>query len=137
MTVNINKVKKSFKEVKVNLPSNTIPPFFPFFNSRCWDLNLLIIYLYYLLISLCFGTVLYCIVLCCIQVFVTFWTVALWAGLCMGFFRQEYSTGLPFPPPGDFRNPGIKPVSSVSPALQADSVMLSHQSLDILSFFDL
>ena len=63
MTVNINKVKKSFKEVKVNLLSNTTPPFFPFFNSRCWDLNLLITYLYYLLTSLCFGTVLYCTLL--------------------------------------------------------------------------
>ena len=65
----------------------------------------------------------------------TLWTVALWVGLCMGFFRQEYSSGLPFPPPGDFCNPGIKPVSSVSPALQADSVMLSHQSLEIFSVF--
>ena len=67
----------------------------------------------------------------------TLWTIAVWVGLCIGFFRQEYSSGLPFPPPGDFHNPGIKPVSSVSPALQADSIMLSHQSLDVLSFFDL
>ena len=40
------------------------------------------------------------------------WTVALQAPLSMGFPRQEYGSGLPFPSPGDFPNPGIKPVSS-------------------------
>ena len=34
-----------------------------------------------------------------------------------GFPRQEYWSGLPFPPPGDLLDPGIKPVSLVSPAL--------------------
>ena len=37
----------------------------------------------------------------------------------MGFSRQHYWSGLPFPSPGDFPNPGIKPVS---PELQADSL---------------
>ena len=41
--------------------------------------------------------------------FVTPWTVAHRAPLSMGFFRQEYWSGLPFPPPGDLPNPGIKP----------------------------
>jgi len=41
----------------------------------------------------------------------------------MGFSRQEYWSGLPRPPPGDLPDPGIKPVS---PALQADSLQLSH-----------
>ena len=40
----------------------------------------------------------------------------------MGFFGQEYWGGLPFPPPGDLPIPGIKLVSPVSPALQADSL---------------
>jgi len=40
----------------------------------------------------------------------------------MGFFRQEYWSGLSFPPPWDLPNPGIKPASPVSPALQADSL---------------
>ena len=40
----------------------------------------------------------------------------------MGFFRQEYWSGLPFPSPGDLPDPGIKPVSPVAPALQADSL---------------
>ena len=41
------------------------------------------------------------------------------APLCMGFFRQEYRSGLPFPPPGDLPDPGIEPTS---PALQVDSL---------------
>ena len=38
-------------------------------------------------------------------------TVAGQAPLSMGFSRQEYWSGLPFPPPGDLLNPGIKPTS--------------------------
>jgi len=41
----------------------------------------------------------------------------------MEFSRQDYWGGLPFPPPGDFPDPGIKPTS---PALQADYLLLSH-----------
>ena len=51
------------------------------------------------------------------------WTVAQQASLSMGFPRQEYWNGLPFPPPGDFPNPGIK---SGSPALAGDSLSRSH-----------
>ena len=43
--------------------------------------------------------------------------VAHQAPLSMGFFRQEYWSWLPFPPPGDLPNPGIEPVSLESPAL--------------------
>ena len=46
-------------------------------------------------------------------------TVACQAPLFVGFSRQEYWSGLPFPSPGDLPNPGIKPMS---PALQADSL---------------
>ena len=35
----------------------------------------------------------------------------------MGFSRQEYGSALPFPSPGDLPNPGIEPMSFVSPAL--------------------
>ena len=35
-----------------------------------------------------------------------------WAPLSMGFFRQEYWSGLPFPSLGDLPDPGIKPVST-------------------------
>ena len=54
-----------------------------------------------------------------VRFFVTLWTVAHQAPLSMGFSRQEYWSGLPFPPPGDLRNPGIEPRS---PELQADSL---------------
>ena len=37
--------------------------------------------------------------------------------LSMGFSRQEYWNGLPFPPPGNFPSPGMEPTSPVSPAL--------------------
>ena len=52
-----------------------------------------------------------------VQCFVTLWTVARQAPLSMGFSRQEYWSGLPFPPPGDLPEPGIKPASPKSPAL--------------------
>ena len=47
------------------------------------------------------------------------WTVAHQAPLSMGFFREEYQSGLPFPSPGYLPGPGIKPQS---PALWADSL---------------
>ena len=45
--------------------------------------------------------------------FETLWTVASQAPLPMGFSRQEYRSGLSFPPPGDLLNLVIKPVSPV------------------------
>ena len=47
------------------------------------------------------------------------WTTAQQAPPSMGFSRQEYWNGLPFPPPGDLPYPGMEPRS---PALQADSL---------------
>ena len=44
-----------------------------------------------------------------VQLFTTPWTVAHQALLSMGFSRQEYWSGLPFPPPGDLPDPGIEP----------------------------
>ena len=52
-----------------------------------------------------------------IQLFVTLRTLARQAPLSTGFSRQEYWSGLPWPPPGNCPNPGIKPVSLTSPAL--------------------
>ena len=54
------------------------------------------------------------------------WTVANQAPLSMGFSKQEYWSGLPFPPPGDLPDPGIKFTSPTAPGLQADSLLLSH-----------
>ena len=49
--------------------------------------------------------------------FGTPWTVPCQTPLSVGFSRQEYWSGLPFPTLGDLPNPRIEPVSSVSPAL--------------------
>ena len=54
-----------------------------------------------------------------VQLFVTPWTVAYQAPPSMGFSRQEYWSGLPFPSPGDLPDPGIEPRS---PTLQADAL---------------
>ena len=54
-----------------------------------------------------------------VWLFVTPWTVAHQAPLSMGFSRQGYWSGLPFPSPGDLPSPGIEPRS---PALKADTL---------------
>ena len=51
--------------------------------------------------------------------FATLWTVAYQARPSMGFSRQEYWSGLPFPSPGDLPDPGIEPGT---PALWADTL---------------
>ena len=52
-----------------------------------------------------------------VELFATPRTIAQQAPLSMGFSKQEYWSALPCPPPGDLPNPGIKPVSLMSPAL--------------------
>ena len=54
-----------------------------------------------------------------VQLFATPWTVAYQALRSMGFSRQDYWSGLPFPSPGDLPNAGIEPGS---PALQTDAL---------------
>ena len=51
-------------------------------------------------------------------------TVAHQAPLSMGFPRQEYWSGVPFPPPGDLPDPRIEPTSVVSPALAGGFYLL-------------
>ena len=58
-----------------------------------------------------------------VQFSATPWTAAHQAPLCIGFSRQEYWSGLLFPPPGDLPNPGIE---LASPALLVDSLPLCH-----------
>ena len=43
-----------------------------------------------------------------------------------GISQQEFWSGLPFSPPGDLPDPGIKPMSPASPALQVESLPLNH-----------
>ena len=54
--------------------------------------------------------------------FVTPWIVAHQAPQSMGFPRQEYWSGLPFPPPGDLPDPEIESASPVSAVWQTDSL---------------
>ena len=53
----------------------------------------------------------------CVQLFVTLWTVSCQAPQSVGFPRQEYWNGLPFPSPGDLPDPGIRLESLTSPVL--------------------
>ncbi|XP_061283195.1 sialin isoform X4 [Bos javanicus] len=55
--------------------------------------------------------------------------------LFMEFSRQEYWSELPFPPPGDLPNPGIKPASPASPELAAPVCCSARYNLAFLSFF--
>ena len=55
-----------------------------------------------------------------VGLFVTVCTVAYQAPPSIGFSRQEYESGLPFPSPGDLRNPGTE---SRSPAMKADDLL--------------
>ena len=55
----------------------------------------------------------------CVRLFAIAWTIAYQASLTMEFSRQEYQSGLPFPPPGDLPDPGIEPTSLAS---QADAL---------------
>ena len=69
--------------------------------------------------------------LSCVRLFSTLWTVAQQARPSMGFSRQEYWTGLPFPSPGDLPHPGIE---LRSPTLQADA-LTSEPPVCMLSKF--
>ena len=52
------------------------------------------------------------------------------APLSMGFFKQEYWSGLPFPPPGDLPDPGIELNSLTSPALAGGFLPLVPPTCD-------
>ena len=65
-----------------------------------------------------------------VRLFVTPWAVAHQASPSMGFSRQEYWSGLPFPSPGDLPDPGIKPGS---PALEADALTSKPPGKSIIS----
>ena len=67
---------------------------------------------------MCTSVTLECVcVLGHVQLFAMLWTIACRVPLSMGFSRQEYWSGLSFPPLGDLPDPRIKPISSASPAL--------------------
>ena len=70
-----------------------------------------------------------------VRLFVTPWTVVCQVSPSMGFSRQEYWNGLPFPSPGDLPDPGIKPGS---PTLEADALTSEPTQLPVFcSFFNI
>ena len=74
--------------------------------------------------------------LSCVQLFLTLWTVACKAPLPMGFSRQEYWSRLPCPPPGDLPNPGIEPMSLISPAL-AVGLFIASATQEALNLYNI
>ena len=52
-----------------------------------------------------------------VQLLAALWTIAYQASLSMNFSRQEYGSGMSFPPPRDLPNPGVEPMSPASAAL--------------------
>ena len=62
----------------------------------------------------------------------TLWTVSRQAPQSMGFSRHECWTGVPCPPPEDLSDPGIKSLSLASPAMQVNTLLLSHQGSPII-----
>ena len=67
-----------------------------------------------------------------VRLFATPWTVAHQSPPSMGFSRQEYWSGLPFPSPGDLPDPGIEPKS---PALQADALTSEPLGKPVISCY--
>ena len=67
-----------------------------------------------------------------VQLFETPRTIALQSPLSMGFSRQEYWSGLPFPSPGDLPRPEIESTSS-APAVE--SLSLSHQGSSTYAYY--
>ena len=64
--------------------------------------------------------------------FATPWTIAHQAPLSMGFPRQEFWTGLPFPSLRDLPDPGVEFMSpAASPALQADFLLLNYRETQL------
>ena len=75
------------------------------------------------------------LVLSHVRLFVISWTVAHQTPLSMGFPRQEHWSGLPFPAPEDLPNAGIEPVSPALPGRFFITVSLSHQYINIYSYY--
>ena len=65
--------------------------------------------------------------LSCVQLFGTSWAVARQAPLSMGIFQARIPEWVALPSSGDLLDPGIEPMSPVVPALQVDSLLLSHR----------
>ena len=69
-----------------------------------------------------------------VRLFVTPWTVTYQALLSMGLSRQEYWHGLPFPPPEDLPDPGLEPMSLMSPELATSLPLVPPGKSMFISF---
>ena len=77
----------------------------------------------------------YAHLLSCVRLFAIPWTIVCQAPLSIGFSWWEYWSGLSFPTPGGLSDPGIEPMSPVSPYWQADSLPLNHIYLFIFILY--
>ena len=68
----------------------------------------------------------------CVRLCATLWTIAHQFPLSMGYSRQEYWSGLPFPSLGDLSNPGIKPVSLCVLRWQVGSLSSAPPRVELL-----
>ena len=68
----------------------------------------------------------------CIRLFAIKWTIVCQAPLSMGFSRQEYWSGVPYPLPENLPDPEMEPTSPATPALQGDSSLLSPRGTCII-----
>ena len=83
-----------------------------------WDINdILVLSVPYNDFNICIYHDMRVCMLSCVWLFATPWTVACQAPLSNEFSRQDYWSGLPFPPPWDLLHPGIEPARLASPAL--------------------
>ena len=69
--------------------------------------------------------------LSCVQLSVTPWTIPRQVLLSKKFFRLEYWSGFPCPPPGDLPNPGTEPTSPMSPALAGSFFITAREGQGI------
>ena len=76
-----------------------------------------------------------CLVISFMLFLANLWTIACQAPLSMGFSRQEYWSGLPFPSLGDLPNPGIEPMSLMSTRIGRQ--VLSHFLIGLFAFLGL
>ena len=77
------------------------------------EMNKLLLSFYLFLVHLRYDVYINSVVLSHVQLLLTPWTVACQAPLSHGISRQEYRSGLPFPPPGELPNTGIEPESQL------------------------
>ena len=94
--------------------------FFLFLNPASGELAILSLGIYLNKLKTSVHTKSYVCILSHVWLFGTPWTIARQVPLSMGFPRQDYWSGLPFPTPGDLPNPRTEPISLVSPALAGE-----------------